>query len=407
MSPKKYHIIIRYLGFLAIMVVVFGVGAFAGTKPAVAKIVNPQKNIVEGSLEQTTDLSQFWNVWQLLGKKYPFKDKTPAAKDSVYGAISGLVASYGDPYTVFFPPNQAKLFNAQVKGSFGGVGMEVGQKDGAITVIAPMKGSPAEKAGIKAGDIITEIDTKKTDNMNIDEAINVIRGDIGTSVTLGIYRKGATEIKQITITREVVKLPTIDTEIKGDVFVISLYSFSENSAALFTDALTKFSTSGKTKLIIDLRNNPGGYLDAAVDIASYFLKSGEVVVRENSGSDHDEVLHKSKGFTLLDKQPKIAILVNNGSASASEILAGALAEHHVAELVGTTTFGKGSVQEVVPLDDGSSLKVTVAKWLTPDGVSISQKGITPKVVVEDKAVKNPKTGIYSDPQMEAALKLLK
>ncbi len=384
---------------------VFVLGAFVGTKPVIAKILNPQTT--DRSLIETTDLSQFWNIWSLLGKKYPFKETIPGDQDKVYGAIEGLVASYGDPYTVFFPPKQAKLFNAQVKGSFGGVGMEVGEKDGAITVIAPMKGSPAEKAGIKAGDIITEVDSNKTDGMDIDSAINIIRGDVGTTVILSIYRKGETEIKKISIVRDVVKLPTLDTEVKGSVFIISLYSFSENSAQLFTDALTKFNESGKTKLIIDLRNNPGGYLDAAVDIASYFLKSGQVIVRENSGPDHDEVLHKSKGYTLLDTQPQIVVLVNGGSASASEILAGALSEHKAAKLVGATTFGKGSVQEVVPLSDGSSLKVTVAKWLTPDGVSISHQGIKPDVAVEDKPVKDPKTGKYSDPQMDAALKLLK
>lgn len=407
MSPNKYHTIIRYLGVLAVIVGIFAVGAFVGTKPAIAKFLAPQKSAVDTSLSESVDLSEFWDIWQLLGKKYPFKDKIPEDKDKVYGAISGLVASYGDPYTVFFPPKQAKLFNAQVKGSFGGVGMEVGLKNDSITVIAPIKDSPAEKAGIKAGDIVTEIDGKKTDGMDIDSAINLIRGDVGTTVTLGIYRKGATEIKEVTITRDIVKLPTIDTEVTGDVFIISLYSFSEGSAQLFSDALQKFVASGKEKLIVDLRNNPGGYLDAAVDIASYFLPSGSVIVRENSGDTHSETSHKSKGFTLLEKQPKMVVLVNGGSASASEILAGALSEHGVAKLVGTTTFGKGSVQEVVPLEDGSSLKVTVAKWLTPDGVSISQKGIAPTVVVEDKGVKDPKTGKYSDPQMDTALKLLK
>ncbi len=406
-STKTYYTAVRYLGFFAILIVVFVLGAFTGTHDAVAKIINPQTSSLETSPVDTTDLSQFWQIWELLNKKYPFKESIPNGTDKIYGAITGLVASYGDPYTVFFPPKQAKLFSAQVKGSFGGVGMEVGQKDGAITVIAPMKDSPAEQAGVKAGDIITEVDGKKTDTMDIDSVINIIRGDIGTSVTLGIYRKGETEIKMITIIREVVKLPTLDTEQRGDVFIISLYSFSENSTELFTDALKKFAASGTTKLIIDVRNNPGGYLDAAVDIASYFLKSGDVIVRENSGPDHTEVVHKSKGYTLLDTQPRVIVLVNGGSASASEILAGALAENNTAKIVGTTTFGKGSVQEVVPLNDGSALKVTVAKWLTPNGISISQKGIVPTTLVEDKPIKDSKTGKYSDPQMDAALKLLK
>lgn len=409
MTYETYHKIIRRIGVIALILGVFVAGAFLGTTKSVAKILTP-KTAELASIPNTdlnnTDLSEFWYVWNLMDKKYPFTDKAPTNQEKIYGAISGLVNSYNDPYTVYFPPQEAKLFREQVKGSFGGVGMEVGLKDGYITVVAPIKDSPAEKAGLKAGDIITEINGEKTDNLTLDTAISKIRGEIGTMVDLGIARKGAGEIQHFKVIRDVVKLPVINTEEKGDIFIISLYNFSENSAQLFTDALQEFTDSGKQKLIIDVRNNPGGYLEASVDIASYFLPIGKTIVRENSGEDTPEIIHQSKGYTMLrGKNPKIVMLINGGSASASEIVAGALSEQAGIKLVGTKSFGKGSVQELINLEDKSSIKITVAKWLTPKGHSISEKGITPDVIVEDKPVKNS-AGEYNDPQMEAAIKLL-
>lgn len=404
---KYYHYLLKGTGIVVLVFLVFLVGVFAGTKPGVAKLIGANATVsAESITAQNKDLSEFWYVWNLMQEKYPFKDKTPDTQAKIYGAISGMVSAYKDPYTVFFPPQEAKLFGDQVKGSFGGVGMEVGIKKGFITVVAPMKGSPAEKASIKPGDIIAEINGKKTDAMDIDTAISLIRGEVGTTVTLSIARSGLTEFLPVTITRDIVKVPIIETKEQGDVFIISFYSFSEDSADLFEQALEKFVASGKTKLVIDLRNNPGGYLDAAVNIASYFLPRGATVVKENAGTQASEVIHESKGFGLLAKNPQMVVLINGGSASASEILAGALSESQVATLVGTTSFGKGSVQQVIDLDDGSAVKITVAKWYTPHGISISEKGITPAVTVEDKPVLNKKTHTYSDPQLEQAIKIL-
>ncbi len=406
-SKKYYYHVLKILGCIILTFLVFIVGAYSGTRPVIAQLITPYTSSpLPQPNTQDKDLSQFWYVWNLVEEKYPFKEKAPTDTAKVYGAISGMVSSYKDPYTVFFPPQEAKLFGAQVKGSFGGVGMEVGVKKGFITVIAPMKGSPAEKVGIKAGDIIAEINGKKTDEMDIDTAVSHIRGDVGTIVNITIARPGATELQHFKITRDIVKLPVVDTKEEGDVFIISLYTFSEDSAGLFTQALEKFAISGKQKLIIDLRNNPGGYLEAAVGISSYFLPKGTVIVRENSGTNTKEIMHESKGYSILKKYPRIVVLINGGSASASEIMAGALSEHGVATLVGTTSFGKGSVQQVIDLDDGSSVKITVAKWFTPKGISISEKGIVPGITIEDIPVLNKKTGKYSDPQMEAALKLL-
>jgi carboxyl-terminal processing protease len=354
------------------------------------------------SVSENKDLNQFWKVWKLLNDKYPFKDKIPSDDDRLYGAIGGMVDSFNDPYTMFFPPKEAKLFADEVKGEFSGVGMEVTQKDGLLTVISPLKGSPAEKAGILPGDILVKINGTTTENMNVDEAISQIRGKEGTTVKVTVARKDKNELIDITITRATIAVPIVDTKTTGDVFIISLYSFSENSSKLFTEALQKFTDSGLKKLVIDLRNNPGGYLDSAVDIGSYFIPQGKIIVRENQGNDSPELVYRSHGTDMsLPSGLKTIVLMNSGSASASEILAGALSEHGAADIVGSQSFGKGSVQELIPLSDGSSVKITVAKWLTPNGVSISEKGITPKYVVNEKPTEK-----NTDPVMQKALTLL-
>jgi carboxyl-terminal processing protease len=305
----------------------------------------------------------------------------PTSKDLEYGMIKGYVESYKDPYTTFFPPQEAKSFNEQVKGSFGGVGMEVGSKDGHITVIAPIKDSPAVKAGVKSGDIITAIDKKDTSNLTVEEAVRSIRGELGTKVEITFYRKGVTAPIVVTITRAEIKIPTADTEIKNGVFVIHLYNFSQESAELFRQSLVTFQNSGKTRLLIDLRGNPGGYLEAAVNIASLFLKEGTVVVSEKGSKQYPENIHRSKGYNVFPTSTQIAVLVDSGSASASEILAGALQDNKVAKVYGQKSFGKGSVQELINLDDGSSIKITVATWYTPNGTSITEHGITPDITV--------------------------
>jgi carboxyl-terminal processing protease len=228
-----------------------------------------------------------------------------------------------------------------------------------------------------------KINGKSTTDLSLDDAINQIKGAKGTSVTLNIFHENAKAPEDITIVRDTISIPTIDQKVlAGGVHVISLYSFDANSATLFHDEILKFKNSGDTKLVLDLRGNPGGYLDAAVDIASWFLPGGDVVVKENYGSKHPEDVLKSKGYDIFDSKLKMAILVDGGSASASEILSGALSEHNIATLIGTQTFGKGSVQEVVPVTDTTFLKITIAKWFTPNGVSISEKGLTPNIVIK-------------------------
>lgn len=399
----KTHIHIGLRAFVGIVVVagVFLVGVYVGfeNRPASQKIVglvNKESVIVPGD---TTDFEPFWKAWQLVQEKYPGADKT-TNQDHVYGAIKGLLASFGDPYTTFFTPEESKVFESEIAGEFGGVGMEMGQKDGILTVIAPLKDTPASKAGILAGDKIVKIGDLLSADMSVDKAVSMIRGEPGTSVTITIVRDGLTQPKVVTMTRAKISIPTVDTEKHGDVFVIKLYSFSAQSPGLFQNALKEFADSGKTKLVLDLRNNPGGYLDAAVSMASWFLPQGDVVVKEIGKTDTDVTLHKSAGPGIFKGKIKMVVLVNKGSASASEILAGALSEHGVATLMGTQTYGKGSVQELMKLTSDTSIKITIAKWYTPEGVSISESGLTPKVVLE------PNKDDTRDTQLDAAIDYL-
>jgi len=331
------------------------------------------------------DFSPLWKAWNVLEQRHvPATTTSPKTnEDFLWGTIEGLAASYGDPYTVFFPPAESSIFEEDINGSFGGVGMEIGIREGVLTVIAPLKGTPAERAGVESGDWIIEIDGESTDKLSVDKAVQKIRGEVGEVVTLTISREGEKELKTLEIVRAVINIPTIDTELREDgVFVISLYNFSAPSPNLFRTALQEFVQTDSNKLILDLRNNPGGFLEAAIDMASWFLPAGKVVVTEDFGQTDEPRIHRSKGYNIFTEHLGMVILVNEGSASASEILAGALQEHGIATLVGQSTFGKGSVQEVIKITPDTSLKVTIARWLTPNGVSISDGGLSADVEVE-------------------------
>lgn len=330
---------------------------------------------------ENKDLALFWKVWSIMEEKYPFDE--PNNQEKIYGAIEGLVASYGDEYSSFLPPVRSEFFTQTIAGEFGGAGMEIGVREGYLSVISPLKNSPAEKAGILPNDIITHIDGIDITGFSLDEAIGKIRGKVGTTVVLTIVRKGEMEPIEITVTREVVHIPIIETEEIDQTFIIHLYNFNESSDDAFEDALKKFKSSGKDQLLIDVRNNPGGYLGSAINIASYFLKQGDIVVREQHGEkESDQTIYRSRGYDLLKDQTfKTIVLINEGSASASEILAGALEENDIATIVGEASYGKGSVQELIPLPNDTSLKVTVAKWLTPQGNQISKVGIEPQILI--------------------------
>jgi carboxyl-terminal processing protease len=405
---KKFHLEILIILFVCLF---FVFGFVIGQRNPNYIFGQPESSldIVNNNIASTTepiDMAPFWKVWRLLDEKYVATKNastTVTAQDRVWGAIQGMTSSLGDPYTVFMPPEENKDFSENISGNFEGVGMEVGIKDGALSVIAPLKGSPAEKAGLKAGDKIITIDGKTAIDLSTDKAVKLIRGPKGTIVKITVLRIGIDKPIDFEITRAVIDIPTVETEIKGDVFVISLYNFYAQSQTKFNKALEDFVKSGKTKLILDLRGNPGGYLNAAVDMASWFLPQGKPIVREEFSDGQAESVFRSLGYNIFKDNLKMIILVDGGSASASEILAGALQEHGVAKLVGTKTFGKGSVQEVLRVTSDTSLKITIAKWLTPNGRSISDGGLTPdyEVKITEDDVKAEK-----DPQMVRALELL-
>ena len=356
--------------------------------------------------EHKADMAEFWKVWNLLDKKFAKASTSDqlTTEEKIQGAIEGLVKAYKDPYTVYFPPAEAQEFDENISGNFSGVGMEVGMRDGVVTVIAPLPDTPAEKAGVLPGDAIVKIDDKSTDGMSLDEAVKLIRGEKGTKVVLQVYRKGETELIDIPIIRDNIDIPTVKTEQVDDVFIISLYSFNAVAESKVRDAFKEYLKSGAEKLIFDLRGNPGGFLQGAVGIASYFLPAGKVVVKESFNDPSKDQVLRSYGKRIGNFNPKnTVVLIDGGSASASEILAGALQDHKVATLIGTKSFGKGSVQELVELDDGSSLKVTIARWLTPNGTSISKTGLTPDIIIN----RTPKQRLAGeDPQRDAAIRFL-
>jgi carboxyl-terminal processing protease len=388
--------------FLVFLFFILGIYIGISNKSDISKVANVSNK--ENPTEISTDFSPFWKVWNTIDEKYPDAKKIDA-QQRAYGAISGLVGSLNDPYSVFFNPEDTKSFKEDISGSFSGIGVEVGMKNKILTVIAPLKDTPGYRAGLKAGDKILKIDKTLTSDLTIEKAVKLIHGEKGTTVVLTIFREGEKESREIKIVRDIINVPIIKTELKPDaVFVITLNSFSANSAELFRNALKEFADANTDKLVLDLRGNPGGYLNAAVSMASWFLPSGKPVVIEDYSNDKKQKTYRSEGYDIFSKDLKFVILMDNGSASASEILAGAMQDYGIAKLVGEQSYGKGSVQEVVNITSDTILKITVAKWLTPKGTSISLKGLTPDYKVE---YTQKDFDMKKDPQMDKALELLK
>lgn len=390
----------RLLIGLVTAVAVVGGTYYAGFEQGAAKrsivITDPQEIL-------KVNTSLLWEAIDTLKQKYVDAESV-TDEDILYGAIKGAADSLGDPYSVFLPPADAKKFSEDIAGSFGGIGAEIGMKNSQILIIAPLKGNPAEKAGLKAGDKILKIDDAFTAGMSVDEAVKLIRGKEGTTVRFLIMRDGWDDAKEFSIVRGTIIVPTLDWEMKpGQIAYLKLHNFNANAPQLFSQAVVEALFRQAKGFVIDLRNNPGGYLEVSTNIAGWFLKRGEVVVRERFQSGETNELLAS-GNAALEKVP-VVILVNEGSASASEILAGALRDHRGIKLVGEKTFGKGSVQEVLELKDGSSLKVSIAEWLTPKGTRINKKGLEPDVAVKPATEDEEKAG--RDPQLEKALEVLR
>lgn len=363
----------------------------------VNRIAPPNKNV---------DFSLFWQVWDSLSSKYYDKTKLNA-NQMVYGAISGMVNSVGDPFTMFLQPNQNKTVNEDLSGSLEGIGAQLGfDKDTRLIVFSPLSGSPAEHAGIKPGDLIAHIkDVKKnvdldTNGITLSDAVSAIRGTAGTTVSLTIVRTGSDKPLTFDIVRAKIDVPSVELKFVGkdeSIAHIKLNSFNADSPEEWNKAVDSVIAKGNAKgIIVDLRNNPGGYLQDSVELASDFLKVGSVVVIEQDG-DEKKSDYKTNKAGRLTNLP-VVVLINGGSASASEILAGALRDQIKAKLVGQKSFGKGTVQEPIDFGGGAGLHVTIAKWLTPNGTWVHGKGLTPDVIVE-----NPTA--TEDAQLNAAVKL--
>lgn len=374
----------------------------AQSVPIIRELINQNLN-----QPREIDFSLFWEVWNALHKKYVDPGKLDM-QEMLYGAISGMVDTVGDPYTVFLKPPISQKFQEEISGAFGGVGIEIGKRNNIVTVIAPLKDTPAYKAGVKAGDKVLKVDSKPTADLSIEEVVNIIRGKKGTKVVLTVSTDGNT--RDVELVRDTIKIPSIEWEIvDGQTAYMRIYTFNQNIDSDFEKTAREILKSPARKLIVDLRNNPGGLLDSAINLAGWFLDNGQTVTMEEFRDGTREEF-KSHGNGALKIYPTI-ILLNGGSASASEILAGALHDNRQTQIVGEKSFGKGSVQELEKFDNGSSLKVTIAKWLTPSGRSITDLGIEPNVEV--KLPENPEEGSIEigkpgkDPQLDRAIELLK
>ncbi|MDQ1281659.1 MAG: hypothetical protein QG630_10 [Patescibacteria group bacterium] len=395
-----------YVAIIAIFFFIFGY-IFANISPSRITLFSPA-SASSGTIAIPPILLEVQNILDQNFISWKASSTLPTAQELSYGIIKGYVESYKDPYTEFFTPQESKQFEGNIKGSFGGIGAYIGYKEGYTVIISTIKNSPAEKAGIKGGDIIVAVDATSTRGMSSDEVVSYVRGDIGTSVTLEVLHKNESKTSKIKITRAKVDIPILDTEIRGDVFVIHFYSFTEDSASRFQDALKKFADSGKTKLLLDLRGNGGGYLGSAINIASFFLSKDKLIVSEKNSKNEEDKKDYSLGYDFFDhKILKLGVLIDGGSASASEILAGALKDNGVATVIGEKSFGKGSVQQLIKLSDGSDIKVTVAKWFTPNGVNISENGILPDVIAtSSEVIKFDKAGKAIDVQLEKAIEIV-
>lgn len=358
--------------------------------------------VIVNNPEEEVDISLLWSVWGLMIKHYIEPEKLETTS-MLHGAATGLVAAIGDPYTTFMPPQENKDFHHSLNGKLQGIGAELTLRDNQIVVVAPLKGSPAEAAGLTPEDVITGVDEKDITGFTLSEAVELIRGPKGTEVMLTVEREGEGSV-EITITRDEINIPSIESEIKEydgkSIGYISLNRFGDTTTEEFKKEVKSHLEAEVDGMIIDVRFNGGGYLDKAIDLSSMFLKKGKVVSVERR--EGEPVHHYATGSPIAP-DVKLVVLVNEGSASASEILAGALQDQGRATIIGKQTFGKGTVQEVFDLPGGTSIRITTARWLTPNGKDLGKEGVTPDIEVERT---REQIQAKEDPQLDTALELL-
>lgn len=381
---------------LIILVAVFAVGYIAGTyNYQISAVMRPIFNLKTISTD-TLDLSSLQKTYQELSVKFDGKlDK----QELINGAKAGMVGALGDPYTVYMNKEESSEFDKALSGNIGaGIGAEIGLRGGNVTIIRVLADNAAIKAGLLGGDTILKINDESTIGFTVDKAVKLIRGEQGTTVKLTVLR--GSETKEFTVTRAVINNPSVYSSVSGTVGIITITRFDSETGNLAKNAARSLKTQGVKSIVLDLRDNGGGYVDAAVDVAGLWIED-KVIVTERIGDKVKETLKSGKD-AILGGMPTI-VVVNGGSASASEIVAGALQDYKAAKLVGVKTFGKGSVQELITLDDGSTLKVTIARWYTPEGKNINKDGIVPEYVVEMNEDSN-NTGV--DAQLDKAKSLL-
>ena len=401
--------ITEILFIFSFIVLIFGVGYKLGEYQAnQKKIERPTYNIVNvenKAAEKNIDFSLFWDTWEKVEQKFIDKKKLDQQK-MFYGAIKGMVASLDDPYTFFLTPEENKQSKDDLQGKFEGIGAQLGMKDNRVIVVAPLKNSPAEKAGVKAGDFINKVDDQSTKGWSLTYTVSKIRGPKGTKVKLTLEREEK-EI-EVVITRDEIKVPSVELSYEKNIAILKVNQFGENTFDEWDKAVFEMKEKWKKRkikgMVLDLRDNPGGYLEGAVYLASDFLPLGKTVIRQESTTIKNKEYKVNREGELLDIP--LVVLVNKGSASASEILAGSLRDHKRAKIVGEKTFGKGSVQEALDLKKGAGLHVTVAKWILPSGDWINSKGIEPEIKVENQIKEGNTLTREDDKQLNKAIEIL-
>ncbi len=413
---KKRRRLFSVLG-VVMFFLAFGIGVFVGQatdleKELVADTggVDVRKivNLYSNSRSEEVVFDQFWNVWKMVSDKYV--DRPVDEVQLFYGAIKGMVASLDDPYSVYMPPKNAESFAKDLAGEFEGIGAEVGIREGRITIIAPLPGSPAEQAGVLPKDVIMAIDGTDTTDMELPDAVSLIRGEGGTQVMLTILREGEGDLIDIPVTRDTITVPTVAWEMKeNNIAYLRISYFNQETWSEFDKAVKEITLESPRGVILDLRSNPGGFLETSVNVASEWLAPDTLIVSEGS-VDREYHEFYAKGKHRFRDYPTV-VLVDNGSASGSEIVAGALQDHDAATVVGMQTFGKGSVQDFEVLPDGSALKLTIARWYTPLNRQIDGQGIEPDVTIEELFIQEPAeiegdTPTAIDKGLEKAIEIL-
>lgn len=408
-APRGGKLTTFFFQFAIVAIAFFAIGFAFGDKKLQVDRKNfiPKISVTNAQYtgkNQNIDFSLFWQVYDTLPEKYLDKSAIDSNK-ILYGAISGMVKSLGDPYTAFLDPKQNQNITDELAGSFQGVGIQIGfDKDKRLAVIAPLKGTPAERAGVLAKDLIAKIDTKDTFDMTLPEAVDLIRGAAGTKVKLTLVRNGVDKPIEKDLERAQITVKSVELEYKdvngGQIAIIHVSRFGETTDKEWDSAVDEVLTKNVRGVLVDMRNNPGGLLSSAIHLGSEFI-SGTIVKQQFADGSVTELPADHAG--KLMKVPMV-VLINGGSASAAEIFSGAMQDKGRGKLVGEKSFGKGTVQDVLSFPGGSGLHVTIAKWLTPKGTSIHGVGITPDINVELKTDDREKS---LDPQLSRALELLK